>query len=150
MDETFTPMCDPWEAKKFSRLIRSVPDTACVHCLPDCEVTSYSASVTTLPFRRCSEKNLGVSSLCDISNGFTNLAEPAIFAADLIREYDEDEWYSELPEYVKVWKTNMREHNQDKNARLFPSTEATYDAYQDVSVFISKENFSFPTRCWAF
>ncbi len=55
-----TTMCDPWQAQKFYKRMRAVPDDTCDQCLPDCEGTFYSASVTAVPFRDCDDKNMGV------------------------------------------------------------------------------------------
>ena len=45
-------MCDPWTAREFDRVARLMPSDQCNGCLPDCEDTLYSASVTAAPFRR--------------------------------------------------------------------------------------------------
>ena len=37
------------------------------HCLPNCEETTYTATVSAAPFRRCDFKTLGVNPLCDPS-----------------------------------------------------------------------------------
>ena len=39
------------------------------HCLPDCDETLYSASVSASPFRSCDSKNVGLTDLCDLGGG---------------------------------------------------------------------------------
>jgi len=57
--------CDPWTAKRFHDIMMSI-DTNCDHCLPDCQKIIYSPSLTTMPFRKCTESNLGLSPLCHL------------------------------------------------------------------------------------
>ena len=37
------------------------------HCLPNCEETTYKATVSAAPFRRCDFKALGMNPLCDLN-----------------------------------------------------------------------------------
>ncbi len=90
-------MCDPWESKGFKEQLKSIPDEACEHCLPDCSGTQYSTSLSVSPFRRCDYRNLGVSSLCNLNDA--TLPEPRIWGAQVIREYEE--FFDELPVYIK-------------------------------------------------
>ena len=39
------------------------------YCLPDCDETLYSASVSASPFRACDSKNVGLTDLCDLGGG---------------------------------------------------------------------------------
>ena len=71
------------------------------HCLPDCEETQYTYSVSAAPFRGCDFKNLGLTSLCDVGGGFggggfggggggsAGLAglSPPMWGARVIRQY---------------------------------------------------------------
>ena len=38
------------------------------HCLPDCEETHYTASLSAANFRRCDYKNLGMTPLCQLGD----------------------------------------------------------------------------------
>ena len=38
------------------------------HCLPDCEETHYTSSLSSAPFRRCDYKNLGMTPLCQLGD----------------------------------------------------------------------------------
>ena len=66
------------------------------HCLPNCEDTTYTASVSATPFRRCDFKTLGLNPLCDPGHigdtegggGFQNM-NPPIWAEKAYEEYQE-------------------------------------------------------------
>jgi len=58
-------MCNPWEAKEFIRLFRSINyEKECDYCLPDCRRVLYKHRSNTEPLRNCKENNFGVSNLC--------------------------------------------------------------------------------------
>ena len=57
-------ICDPWKAQMFKEAMAKVTPNMCPKCLPDCSTTTYTTSVSALPFRRCDSKNLGLSKLC--------------------------------------------------------------------------------------
>ncbi len=61
------PVCDPWGAVEFRTKVEALR-TDCDYCLPDCRGTQYSHSVTAVPFRRCDNKNLGISTLCTLND----------------------------------------------------------------------------------
>ena len=56
----------------------AIADEKCSKCIPDCSNTIYEPMITTVPFRKCDESNLGVSWLCNIDN--TKLPNPTKFA----------------------------------------------------------------------
>ena len=41
------------------------------HCLPNCEETTYSASVSVAKFRHCSSKNMGSNPMCKLPDTVT-------------------------------------------------------------------------------
>ena len=87
--ESTISICDPWESVAFSNLMLSnIPDETCSYCLPDCSSTMYTASKSTIPFRRCGSSNLGTSLLCNLDD--PNLHHPSEFANQVINEYWED------------------------------------------------------------
>ena len=91
-------MCDPWSAFFMERtMFQDMPDGKCDHCLPDCTETQFSTSVTSVPFRRCDYKNLGVSYLCDFKNPY--LPEPRIWGRQVLVEYDESP--GDVPDYIR-------------------------------------------------
>ncbi len=139
-------MCDPWEAQKFYNKMRLVPDGTFNHCLPDCSATSYQASVTSVPFRKCDDKNMGVSLLCDLTGD--NTISPPIYGSALHYEYqkatnetegdgdgeeEQPDDGSELPDYVRARQTSTRYYSQ-KDYSLFAKDQEklTYDAYEKV------------------
>ncbi len=125
-------MCDPWQAEKFSSEMNHVPDTTCDKCLPDCQGTTYTATVTSVPFRKCDDKNMGVSFLCDLTGN--DIVSPPIFAESLRQEYrDENDTVDEdkLPEYIKKKTSNWRLFSSKDN-KLFGYEQEQYNAYERV------------------
>ena len=79
-----TRMCSPFEAKEFNKKVDIASTNLCKvcsyakwqivimteslqHCLPDCEETKYTTTVSAAPFRPCDFRNLGMSPMCDLS-----------------------------------------------------------------------------------
>ncbi len=96
--------CDPWGAYDFLEAMSTIPDSQCDHCLPDCEMPIYSTSATTAKFRRCDEKNFGLSLLC--SGSLEDLATPPIWGQDVKEDYVN--FLGAMPDYVKLEQTNKR------------------------------------------
>jgi Amiloride-sensitive sodium channel len=60
-------MCDPWEKVSiFSIIAKSVPSSACSHCLPDCNQVIYQTLISTNKFRGCDELNVGMTDFCKL------------------------------------------------------------------------------------
>ena len=98
-------MCDPWISYAIERtMFRDMPDGKCEYCLPDCTETQFTTFVTSVPFRRCDYKNLGVSYLCDFKDPL--LPEPRIWGRQVLVEYNKRA--GEVPEYItnQVWFAN--------------------------------------------
>ena len=103
----------------------------CDSCLPDCNTTMFTASVTAAPFRKCDYKNLGVSKLCSFD---TNLSPP-IWGQQVLSQYKD-----ELPDGVPTYIANLVSSNKRKFADTRASgvpiftadtnTRPTYDAYE--------------------
>ena len=51
-DTSSARLCDPWEARIFRSHMKAIPYDTCDFCLPDCNTTIYTASVTAAPFRQ--------------------------------------------------------------------------------------------------
>ena len=47
--------CDPWTAREFTTHMEE--ETECPHCLADCELTTYSTTITSSEFRWKREKS---------------------------------------------------------------------------------------------
>ena len=103
-------LCSPFEARNFSSDMDKIQDDACQvgyflysnelhdpvelnlffqHCLPDCEETHYTASVSAAPFRACDLKNFGLSPLCtfDESDDGLGSLHPPIWGSSVIEQY---------------------------------------------------------------
>ena len=93
-DTSGTELCTPWEAREFRKAMDKTPGDYCDHCLPDCTVTIYEASVTAAPFRNCDYKNLGVSYLCD----FDGTVSPKIWGQQVQDQYANE--ISSVPFYI--------------------------------------------------
>ncbi len=118
-------MCDPFEARDFGRQMERVGKEACEHCLPDCDETHYSASVSAAPFRKCDFKNLGLTELCDFGGGEVS-ADPPIWGAEVLAQYKKSASSSgsgQLPDYItKAVTSNMRRYINKNQVRHFLST----------------------------
>ena len=71
-----------------------VSSSNCSHCLPNCDETQYSSVSSTARFRRCDNRNLGVSSLCDLDSKQTL---PALYGQELLAEYGD----ASTPQYLQ-------------------------------------------------
>ena len=61
-------MCDPWRAASFTKFLETTNSSQCSHCLPDCEATTYTASTSSTPIRRCNSRNLNLNPFCSLDN----------------------------------------------------------------------------------
>ena len=73
--------CDPWTARDFDTLLENASEgenQQCQHCLPDCQLATYTSSLTALPFRclavriyticrRCDSRNMNLSPFCTLN-----------------------------------------------------------------------------------
>ena len=62
-------------------------------CLPNCDETFYTSSVSAATFRRCDFKNLGMTPLCDLGHnevedetGFASVSPP-MWGESVIEQY---------------------------------------------------------------
>jgi len=61
-------LCDPWQTVRIMEIMESdVPDGECNYCLPNCIQTIYKQTVSAQPFRRCDERNLQLSDMCNMN-----------------------------------------------------------------------------------
>ena len=72
------------------------PGDYCDHCLPDCDIILYEASISAAPFRHCDYKNLGVSYLCD----FDGTVSPKIWGQKVQDQYMKE--ISSIPLYIST------------------------------------------------
>lgn len=93
-DTSGSEICTPWEAKDFREAMDETPGDYCDHCLPDCDIILYEASISAAPFRHCDYKNLGVSYLCD----FDGIVSPKIWGQKVQDQYMKE--ISSIPLYI--------------------------------------------------
>lgn len=126
-------MCDPWDAELFSLVMKEIPEKSCGYCLPDCNATFYQTSISAVPFRKCTEKNLGLGQLCNFDIN-PPVSVPQIFAEDIIAAF-KDEDKNEPPAFVPR-QSNWRKVSLDSGNTIFPNhLGLEYDAYEvDIAV----------------
>ena len=62
------------------------------HCLPNCEETTYTATVSAAPFRRCDFRSLGIEPLCSPAGfnvkerGFGGV-DPPMWGTSALKQY---------------------------------------------------------------
>jgi hypothetical protein len=60
-------MCDPWENELLLEAMEiDFPQDSCRLCLPECNHVIYQQTLSTQKFRKCDEKNFGMSDLVSI------------------------------------------------------------------------------------
>ena len=93
----------------------------------DCSTTIYEPMITTIPFRRCDESNLGVSTFCSLDN--QNLPYPTKFSQQVINEYNIRP--PPIPKFVDVSRI------------LFKSV--TYPChYISITLYLTRHSWYFP------
>ena len=88
-------MCDPWEAARFTKFLETTNSSQCLHCLPDCEATTYTASTSSTPIRRCDSRNLNLNPFCSLDNKM-NLAP---WLEDVVTKYRDSVKFKESMTY---------------------------------------------------
>ena len=84
--------CDPWIAREFTTHMEE--ETNCPHCLADCELTTYSTTITSSEFRLkrekskakkwlyysrlCDSRNLNLSPFCNLTSSSLVKWQPAV------------------------------------------------------------------------
>ena len=96
-------LCDPWETVEFLSATHNTPDSRCDYCLPSCSSTLYQPTISTLPFRRCDDTNLGVSPLCNLDD--QTLPDPKLWGQELKTEYGHHP-----PPFIASLKTSQRKY----------------------------------------
>ena len=96
-------MCDPWRAASFTKLLETTNSSQCSHCLPDCEATTYTASTSSTPIRRCDSRNLNLNPFCSLDNKM-GLAP---WQEDVVEKY-RDSGEVNVPGYVTNTTTGER------------------------------------------
>ena len=96
-------MCDPWRAARFTKFLETINSLQCSHCLPDCEATTYTATTSSTPIRRCDSRNLNLNPFCNLDNTM-GLAP---WLKDVVRKYKESGEVT-VPGYVANTTTGQQ------------------------------------------
>ena len=111
-------MCDPWRAANFTKFLETTNSSQCPHCLPDCEATTYTASTSSTPIRRCDSRNLNLNPFCSLDNtmGFAPWLE------DVVSKY-KDSGEVTVPGYVTNTTTGEQRswfgYEEDEKQEMF-------------------------------
>merc|ERR1712032_419359 len=69
--------CNPWTARDFTAHMGEATKD-CSQCRSDCQLTTYSTTVTSSAFRLCDSRNLNLSPFCNLSESSLAKWRPAI------------------------------------------------------------------------
>jgi len=142
-------LCNPWQSMDFQMLMSgSEVSQRCIHCLSDCQRTVYYSKVSTQPFRKCDEKNLGMSPFCDVGND--DLPKPQIFGDQVLQEYNH---INKSGTFLNQIKSNTR---IPVRANTFHTNDTGYNAYEHdfalLTVFFESPEvlrfFTSPKQTW--
>ena len=89
-------MCNPWEAARFTKLMEITNSSQCPHCVPDCEATTYAATTTSTPIKRCDSRSLNLNPFCSLDKTFGLTP----WLDDVVRQYKKAAGDSSVPDYV--------------------------------------------------
>ena len=132
VSERYT-MCNPWETVRIYQIMQNeVPLDVCNYCLPDCRRTIYSQSVTTLPFRRCDERNVELTNMCSVLN--KNVPKPEIWGRQVIDHFMN--LTGKIPDFLSNVTSSKRTIKRSYLINdLFEGIPRDYDAYdKDIAV----------------
>jgi hypothetical protein len=121
---------------------RGTPSEQCQDCLPDCTYTSYQSSISTQSFRKCTEKNFGLSNFCNVDLN-VQLPTPQIWADQVLKQY----WYENQSKhgFLSNVVSNTRYLTSSVSMQnIFTEIDQSYDAY-DKDIAILSVYFEKPT-----
>ena len=125
IDENVAKICDPWETQQFQKIIRRhIPKNKCNHCLPDCSITSYGATMAYAPLSKCDHTNFGASTFCDLTNSDLS---PAPWMALADNEFKNVNKNSPLQDNV-LFASSDSDRLRHLNTRLRIDSEMTPDS----------------------
>ena len=137
-DENFR-ICDPWETEYLITIIElRVPKSECDRCLPDCNRVIYQKSISTQAFRKCDERNFGMSSLCSLNNIETQL-KPQMWGKLALEKLENLTQGKSAETYLKFKSQIMSSKRTLKpkmpNANFLSNSNVEYDAFEkDIAV----------------
>ncbi len=124
-------MCNPLQSKQLIfEMEHSVSLNAC-ECLPDCNQVVYQKSVTNQQFRKCDEKNFGMSQLCNLSRA-SGLPEPQIWKQAILSQINESKLNtSHIKTNIRYLYPTVLQNN------IFINSVREYDAYENDIAILS-------------
>ena len=76
-------VCNPWQSFEIFQLMQqNIAQGSCSYYLPDCSRIIYEHTLSAEPFRKCDEKNFGVSFLCNLDYR-ANIPKPQIWGSQV-------------------------------------------------------------------
>lgn len=126
-------LCDPWSAGTFeTALYDGAGRTRCQHCRPDCRRTVYQSKISTQAFRKCDERNFGISQLCNIEK-IAESPKPQIYGLQVLKEFKMINKSGFVPVNIE---SNIRNfYNNPSRRNTFRTDDDTHDAYvEDIGV----------------
>ena len=149
---TLYEICDPWTTWMFQEELKMVADnvTGCRDCLRDCSSTKYRSSISSAPFRKCDQTNIGVSPLCDLTEEDPRMMmmNPPIWKHEVRGEYEKFNG-GDIPDFFENQPgvlSNLRHYAPNHEVenlvlRAHREKQLTYNAFErDITLV----NFYFP------
>jgi hypothetical protein len=130
-----TRVCDPWESKNFFGIMpKNIPDSMCLHCLPDCSSTFYVPTINQVPLESCDASNFGVSKFCQL-NLISHQPMLEAVTSQIIKEYQNvDNGYyrtHKTPKYINTMDNSIRNYGFN----IFNKSPITYNAFdRDIAM----------------
>ena len=125
-------MCNPWESAELIAIMEhNIPKDECSWCLPDCSRTIYQYTASFQPFRKCDEKNFGVSELCNLEMT-SSLPEPQIFGTQVLDQLNTTNGSNpgSIPSYAANVTSSLRYLKRTMvMGNVFDKIDREYDAY---------------------
>ena len=136
-------VCDPWQSVQILRIMQTgIPMNQCKDCLPDCTYTIYQSSMSAQSFRKCTEKNFGLSYFCNLDLNVQMLT-PQIWADQVLQQYANA--HQSKPAFLSNVVSNTRTLTSSVSMQnIFTKIDRNYDAY-DKDIAILSVYFDKPT-----
>ena len=136
-------VCDPWQSVQILRIMQTgTPMNQCQDCLPDCTYTIYQSSLSAQSFRKCTEKNFGLSNFCNLDLN-VQLLKPQIWADQVLKQYANAN-QSKLAFLSNVVSSTRNLTSSVSMQNIFTTIDRSYDAF-DKDIAILSVYFDKPT-----
>ena len=132
-------ICDPWETEKLISIMEyQVPQSECDYCIPDCNRVIYYKSISTQAFRKCDERNFGMSHFCSLDKFETKpkpqmLGELVLKKLENLTQGKDHEKLSKFKKQIISSKRIMKPKMCKEN--FISHSDVEYDAYEkDIAI----------------